>query len=140
MFRPLQKLIALLCSGLVAGGGFLSVGNRAWAANARDTITFYGELSSQSSDTPYTGNVDLSVRLYNQGTGGAQLWSECWDSAAISQGRVTLNLGASNNFAPTLGEFLQTNPNLFVGIQVCNPGTACGTGCDSEMTPRIALG
>jgi hypothetical protein len=107
---------------------------------ARDTLTFYGELTNQSSDAPLTGNLDIAVRLYDQASGGTMQWSECWPSVAVSSGRVSLNLGSTQAFTPSLGQFLAANPNLFVSLQVCDAGGACGTGCDGEMLPRIALG
>ena len=107
---------------------------------ARDTLTFYGELTNQSSDAPLTGNVDIAVRLYGQASGGAMQWSECWPSVAVASGRISLNLGSTQPFLPNLGQFLAANPNLFLGLQVCDAGGACGVGCDGEMSPRIALG
>jgi hypothetical protein len=107
---------------------------------ARETLTFYGELTAQSSDQPLTGNVDVAMRFYSAASGGTSVWSECWTDVAMSGGRLTLNLGSVSPFAPTLGQFLSSNPALFLGMQVCDANTACGSGCDSEMSPRIAFG
>ena len=131
---------ALIFSISVVDFAGLRVAEAAPPITARDTLTFYGELTNQASDAPLTGNVDIAVRMYPVGTGGAMLWSECWPSVAVSAGRISLNLGSTQPFAPSLGQFLAANPNLFVGLQVCDAGGACGTGCDGEMQPRIALG
>src|SRR3989338_2482010 len=51
------------------------------AAPARDTVTFYGELTNQATDIPVTGNVDIFVRLFDSSNGGSSLFDECWDIA-----------------------------------------------------------
>ena len=48
--------------------------NRAIAANAQDTITFYGELTNQATDIPVTGNLDVFVRVFSSPNGGSALW------------------------------------------------------------------
>ena len=112
----------------------------AWSAAPSETLSFYGELTSQSADAPLTGNMDVALRLYDATSGGALKWQECWSSVNVQQGRLSVNLGASQAFTPSLGEFLAANPNLWLGLQVCDAGGSCASGCDTEMEPRIALG
>ena len=70
----------------------------ALGATARDTVTFYGELTNQATDIPVTGNVDIGVRLFDTPSSGAALFNECWEDVAIQEGRVTLYIGAVSPF------------------------------------------
>ena len=89
-FKISRLLLALLLSL-----GFFSF---ALATGSADTLTFYAEFTNQSNDVPITGNLDVAVRLYNNANGGSQVWSECWGNVGVSQGRVTLDLGAITSF------------------------------------------
>src|SRR3954451_15594888 len=101
-----QKIFAIIAIALTLTPSFPLISTAQGATTARDTLTFYGELTNQSSDAPLTGNVDIKVRLYDSADGTTVRWNECWTDTAVAQGRMTLNLGSVTAFTPNLGEFL----------------------------------
>src|SRR5262245_51180078 len=90
------------------------------AQSAPNVVNFQARLV-HNVDGPLTGNVSLTVRVYDVPTGGVPLWQETQAAVALN-GVVNLLLGGVN----ALPADLFTAGERYLALQV---------GSDAEMTP-----
>ena len=88
------------------------------------TMNYQGYITDDTG-IPVNATVNVSFRIYNVETGGADLWNET-DSVTISDGKFSTQLGDATSFP--VGLFDTTV--LYLGIEVETNG---------EMTPRKPL-
>ncbi len=86
-------------------------------------INYQGKLTD-ANDNPVTGDVSITVRIYNAVTGGTALWTET-QTVTVTRGIFSILLG--NTTALTSLDF---NSAYWYSVEVAS---------DGEMTPRQRL-
>jgi hypothetical protein len=86
------------------------------------TLSYQG-IFSDAQGNLLTGDYDFNFKIYNQATGGSELWSEA-QILTVTEGLLNVALGDVNPLN------LEFNETYWLGITI-------GTG--SEMTPRLRL-
>jgi len=89
------------------------------------TINVQGVLRDPLGKTVEDGYYNLTLKLYEQETGGMAIWQENQTSIYTVHGLFTLDLGSVNSL-----ENVPFNTSYFLGISVEN---------DPEMDPRLKL-
>lgn len=133
MLKKLQKLF-LPNMGTVLLMAFMLFAYNAWAApsvqeSLPGVISYQGTLTD-SAGQPFSGDIDMTFRLYDTPTNGTELWTEAHtgtNSMPVQDGLFHVLLGSLSPIPPTVW----TNDQLYIGIQVGN---------ESEMSPRERLG
>lgn len=98
---------------------------RTEAASSPQKIGFQGKLLD-TADNPRNGSFDMTFRIFDAPTAGAELWSETQSGVSVNNGVFTVQLGAVS--ALTAGLF--GGASAFLEVQVAP---------DSAMTPRQQL-
>ena len=88
-------------------------------------MSYQGKLLQGGN--PYTGDINITFRLYNAETGGTPIWEET-QTVHCENGLFNVMLGAVNPMA----DAQEFNRQLWLGIQPA--------GAASELTPRQPLG
>lgn len=76
--------------GLLVGGALAMAGGNA-VAEVPDSITYRGELAADNG-LPYTGSVDVTVRIYDAITAGQMLWDDTISGAAVMGGILEVDM------------------------------------------------
>ncbi|MHC4124060.1 MAG: hypothetical protein ACYSSI_10835, partial [Planctomycetota bacterium] len=103
--------------------GFLA-GAPPWAqADIPRYINYQGKLVD-AEDNPVTGELSVTVRIYNAQTGGTAFWTET-QTATVTRGIFSILLGST-----TALDDLDFNSEYWYSVEVAS---------DGEMTPRQRL-
>ena len=86
-------------------------------------INYQGKLTD-SNDDPVTGDVSITIRIYNAATGGTALWTET-QTVTVTKGIFSILLGNSTALTS-----LNFNSAYWYSVEVAS---------DGEMTPRQRL-
>jgi hypothetical protein len=116
---------AILASFTVA---WVIIGMLPLEANAAipPQINYQGYLTN-ASGVPVNGTVSMVFRIYNDDSGGTELWNET-HNVTVSQGVYNVVLGASSLLPNPIA--LPFDQQYYLAVKV---------GTDPEMTPRIPL-
>ncbi len=90
-------------------------------------ITYQGSLSDSESNPVTNGAYLIQFRLYDNPTGGTELWSSSFRQVEVLNGLFSYNLGDTIPFPASL---FSEYSDLWLGIKV---------GTDSELSPRTKL-
>ncbi|MGM0558872.1 MAG: hypothetical protein ACQEVA_20965 [Myxococcota bacterium] len=96
------------------------------AAQVPDTLPVQGFLTD-ADDAPIDGTTTVTFRLYDNESGGSELWSETRD-LEVREGRFSVYLGTQT----------PVDASLFTGGGDRYLGVTVGNG--EELTPRFTLG
>ena len=108
----LSVCLVLVCLSLISNA----------FAQVPEIISYQGVLSDNGGIL-LTGHHDLTVRIYNQQTGGSPIWSENHTNTPVSNGVFNLQLGSVTAF----NDSVDFSVPYWLGISI-NGGT--------ELTPR----
>ena len=88
-------------------------------------IDYQGKITDSSSN-PITSSVSITFTIYDDATGGINLWDETHASVTPVDGLVHVLLGSQTAFEPSLFD----GSDLWLGINVND---------DGEMAPRLRI-
>ena len=108
------------CLILVIGLTLLFGAAQAYAAIPQ-TITYDGRLSRVGGGA-VEGDLDITISIYNQRSGGAPLWTEAHPAVPVVSGQFTIELGSIEPLN------LPFDEPYYIGVTVAT---------DQEMTPRL---
>jgi hypothetical protein len=105
-----------------------------------ERLSYQGVLRT-TAGAPFSGNVDMTFRIYTTETGGTAIWEEVYDDAAappanhnitVANGLFSVQLGDYEHVPTYTGSFgeIFNRTDLWLGVTV---------GTDGEMTPRVKL-
>jgi hypothetical protein len=105
-----------------------------------ERLSYQGVLRTNAG-APFSGNVDMTFRIYTTATGGTAIWEEVYDDAAappanhnvtVTNGLFSVQLGDYEHVPTYTGSFGEvfTRTDLWLGVQVAT---------DLEMTPRVKI-
>ncbi|MBU1888400.1 MAG: hypothetical protein KKB46_04310, partial [Candidatus Omnitrophica bacterium] len=115
--RLLMTTLILLILGFIAAAP-------PWAhADIPRYINYQGKLTD-AEDTPVTGDVSITIRIYDAESGGAALWTET-QTVTVTKGVFNMLLGESEAL-----DSLDFNDPYWYSVEVED---------DGEMTPRQRL-
>src|SRR5689334_8371565 len=97
------------------------------AAVAPPTFSYQGTLR-QADGALANGTFKLTIKLYGQAVSGTPLYTETFDTVAVTDGLFSIVIGDQPNNA--LDPAVFTNPNIFLGVTI---------GTDAELLPRQRL-
>ena len=115
----MNRLICLICLTVAVAIGILA---RDVSAAPPTTLNYQGALTN-TSGTPVSATLSMTLRLYSAATGGVPLYVET-QSVAVTNGNFNVQLGAVTPLS------LPFDVPYFLGVTV---------GADAEMTPRQPL-
>ncbi|MBU1061705.1 MAG: hypothetical protein KJ952_03165, partial [Candidatus Omnitrophica bacterium] len=115
--RFLHMMVLVFILGFLAGAP-------PWAhADIPRYINYQGKLTD-AEDNPVTGDVSITVRIYDAGTGGTALWTEA-QTVTVTRGIFNILLGNTEALSG-----LDFNEAYWYSVEVES---------DGEMTPRQRL-
>ena len=146
--RPNPILVRILCIFVVLSTTFFATPAAAQTPGER-TINFSARLRTATGTVVPDGKYNISFHIYNQSTGGAQLWSERYHDTngpaagqdyrvEVKNGYLSTQLGSRTAF----GNNINWNENLWLTMNIGGTqqlADAEAIQWDGEMTPRIAL-
>lgn len=90
-----------------------------------DLVGYQGRLTNASGN-PLMGTYEITFCLYNQPSGGSNIWCETETAVSVTDGVFSADLGSTN----PLPQSVFDTPSLYLGIEVES---------DGEMTPRVQV-
>lgn len=94
-------------------------------------IISYQGILTDTNGAPLTGNYDLTVRIYEQQSGGTAIWNETHTGVSISGGVFNIQLGSVTPFSATVDFSIP----YWLGISIRRNGVDPLNG-GTELTPR----
>ena len=88
-------------------------------------IDYQGKITDDNGN-PIASSVSITFTIYDDATGGSNLWDETHASVTPADGLVHVQLGSQFSF----GSSLFNGSDLWLGINV---------NSDGEMTPRLRI-
>src|SRR3989338_5255465 len=120
-----------LCLYVVTGHWSLVTEHGRWVslayADVPRTIHYQGKLA-EADGTPLTGDISVTLRLYDAATAGTLLWEESHGLALVrdDQGIFSVTLGSQTPF----GDAISFNEPLWLSVEIDGRG---------ELLPRQAI-